>query len=52
MAPLIYVPLRAYVGHGGIYLCAGGVILAGLFIWAALGRSARPAYFSMEGNLR
>ncbi len=33
-APLVYVLLRGVVGYGGIYLCAGGVIFAGLVVWS------------------
>jgi len=48
-APLIYVPLRSYVGYGGIYLCAAGVLLAGLVVWIMSQRLA-AASRSLEGG--
>jgi MFS family permease len=51
VAPLIWVPLRAVVGHGGIYLCAGGVILAGLVLRSVPRLRGRSAFLTYRRSI-
>jgi MFS family permease len=50
-APLLWVPLRGLVGHPGIYLCAGGAILAGLLLWSVRRMIVRPAPLRYQGSI-
>jgi MFS family permease len=50
-APLLWVPLRGVVGHAGIYLCAGGAILAGLVLWSVRRMVVRPAPLRYQGSI-